>query len=183
MQPSMDSKSSIVWMGIRKMPPPIEDDDDDDQDDDDDHHGGGDQPSSQVIVDVDAPYHERSVEDLAREMEDFVGRGPPGIDKPPDPSLKIPPGGPEHWSNGTAGDGVVCLNDNGEWVKINKRGILYLVDERGYRSLTGTTRPSKYTPKEWQKLPHEVRKSIAKAAEKEDEAAKEKKKARQGEGE
>ena len=106
-----------------------------------------------------------------------MNRGPPGVDRPPDSSLKIPPGGPEHWSAGTAGDSIIYLNDNGEWVKINKRGALYLVDERGYRRVTGSTRPPKYTPKEWQRLPHEVRKSIAKAAEKEDEAAKEKKKA------
>ena len=43
--------------------------------------------------------------------------------------------------------------------------------------MTGSMRPPRYTPREWQKLPHEVRKSIAKAVEKENEAAKEKKKA------
>ena len=157
-------------------PPPHDDEDDDDQDDDD--QDGGDFPSSKALRDPGEPDHEKSVDEMAQEMEEFcMSRGPPGIDKPPDLSLKIPQGGPEHWSKGSPGDGVVYLNDNGEWIKISKRGYPYLVDERGYRRVAGTTRPSKYTPREWQKLPHEVRKSIAKAAEKEEEADKEKKKA------
>ena len=51
--------------------------------------------------------------------------GPPGINKPAHPDLHIPEGGPEHYSVGKAGDGVVYLNDDGEWVKLNARGHPY----------------------------------------------------------
>ena len=77
---------------------------------------------------------------------------------------------------GKAGDGVVYLNDDGEWVKLNSRGHPYRIDERGFRRISGTPRPSKYTPKEWQKMSHDVRKGIAKAEEKKMEAEMEKKK-------
>ena len=137
------------------LPPPPHDDEDDDDDQDDDDQDGGDLPSSKALRDPGEPDHEKSVDEMAQEVEEFcMSRGPPGIDKPPDPSLKIPPGGPEHWSKGSPGDGVVYLNDNGECIKISKGGYPFLVDERGYRRVTGTTRPSKYTPKKWQKLPH-----------------------------
>ena len=102
--------------------------------------------------------------------------GPPGIDKPAHPDLDIPEGGPEHYSIGKAGDGIVYLNDDGEWVKLNTRGHPYRVDERGRRRISSTTRPSKYSPEEWRKMSHDVRKGIAKAEEKKIEAEVEKKK-------
>ena len=102
--------------------------------------------------------------------------GPPGIDKPDHPDLEIPEGGPEHYSVGEAGDGVVYLNDDGEWVKLNSRGHPYRIDERGFRRISGTPRPSRYTPKEWQKMSPDVRKGIAKAEEKKTEAELERKK-------
>ena len=102
--------------------------------------------------------------------------GPPGIDKPAHPDLHVPEGGPEHYSVGKAGDGVVYLNDDGEWVKLNARGHPYRIDERGFRRISTTPRPSKYTPDEWRKMSPTVRKGIAKAEEKKIEAEKEKKK-------
>ena len=102
--------------------------------------------------------------------------GPPGIDKPAHPDLDIPEGGPEHYSVGKAGDGIVYLNDDGEWVKLNARGHPYRIDERGRRRISSTTRPSKYSPEEWRKISPDVRKSIAKAEEKKTEAEVEKKK-------
>ena len=77
---------------------------------------------------------------------------------------------------GKAGDGIVYLNDDGEWVKLNARGHPYRVDERGRRRISSTTRPSKYSPEEWRKISPDVRKSIAKAEEKKMEAEVEKKK-------
>ena len=102
--------------------------------------------------------------------------GPPGIDKPAHPDLDIPEGGPEHYSVGKAGDGIVYLNDDGEWVKLNARGYPYRIDERGRRRISSTTRPSKYSPEEWRKILPDIRKSIAKAEEKKVEAEVEKKK-------
>ena len=49
-------------------------------------------------------------------------------------------------------------------------------DERGFRRISTTPRPSKYTPDEWRKMSPTVRKGIAKAEEKKIEAEKEKKK-------
>ena len=100
--------------------------------------------------------------------------GPPGIDKPAHPDLHVPEGGPEHYSVGKAGDGVVYLNDDGEWVKLNARGHPYRIDERGFRRISTTPRPSKYTLDEWRKMSPTVRKGIAKAEEKKIEAEKEK---------
>ena len=102
--------------------------------------------------------------------------GPPGIDKPAHPDLAIPEGGPEHYSIGKAGDGIVYLNDDGEWVKLNSRGHPYRIDERGRRRISSTTRPSKYSPEEWRKMSPDVRKGIAKAEEKKAEAEVERKK-------
>ena len=68
------------------------------------------------------------------------------------------------------------LNDDGEWVKLNARGHPYRIDERGFRRISTTPRPSKYTPDEWRKMSPTVRKGIAKAEEKKAEAEAEKKK-------
>ena len=151
------------------LPPPPPDDDDDDNDDGDD---GGGQPSSKAPL-------EKSEGEL--EAERLLGEvpmrmGPPGIDKPAHPDLDIPEGGPEHYSIGKAGDGIVYLNDDGEWVKLNSRGHPYRIDEHGRRLISTTTRPSKYTPEEWRKILPDVRKGIAKAEEKKVEAELEKKK-------
>eukprot|EP00435_Cladocopium_sp_Y103_P000268 s5047_g1.t1 len=105
-----------------KIPPPI-----DDQDDDDDGDEGGDgdgRPPSKKIPQKGIE-GEPSLDDIEKEMfpgEEPIRPGPPGIDKPAHPDLKIPEGGPEHYSMGKAGDGIVYLNDDGEWVKINSRG-------------------------------------------------------------
>ena len=152
------------------LPPPPPDDDDDDD-------GGGDdggQPSSKALPEKSEG--EREAERLLGRFDSPTRMGPPGIDKPAHPDLDIPEGGPEHYSEGKAGDGIVYLNDDGEWVKLNARGHPYRVDERGRRRISSTTRPSKYSPEEWRKISPDVRKSIAKAEEKKMEAEVEKKK-------
>ena len=153
------------------LPPPPPDDDDDDDD------GGGDdggQPSSKALPEKSEG--EREAERLLGRFDSPARMGPPGIDKPAHPDLDIPEGGPEHYSEGKAGDGIVYLNDDGEWVKLNARGHPYRIDERGRRRISSTTRPSKYSPEEWRKISPDVRKSIAKAEEKKMEAEVEKKK-------
>ena len=153
------------------LPPPPPDDDDDDDD------GGGDdggQPSSKALPEKSEG--EREAERLLGRFDSPARMGPPGIDKPAHPDLDIPEGGPEHYSVGKAGDGIVYLNDDGEWVKLNARGHPYRIDGRGRRRISSTTRPSKYSPEEWRKISPDVRKSIAKAEEKKAEAEVEKKK-------
>ena len=153
------------------LPPPPPDDDDDDDDDGGDDGG---QPSSKVLPEKSEG--EREAERLLGRFDSPARMGPPGIDKPAHPDLDIPEGGPEHYSVGKAGDGIVYLNDDGEWVKLNSRGHPYRIDERGRRRISSTTRPSKYSPEEWRKISPDVRKSIAKAEEKKAEAEVEKKK-------
>ena len=101
------------------LPPPHPDEDDDDEDGDgnDDSHGGGGVPSSGVPREPTAG--ELEAEAHLEEVSERLRLGPPGIDKPAHPDLHIPEGGPEHYSVGKAGDGVVYLNDDGEWVKLN----------------------------------------------------------------
>ena len=153
------------------LPPPPPDDDDDN---DDDGGDGGGQPSSKVPPDKSEG--ELEAERLLGRFDSPARMGPPGIDKPAHPDLAIPEGGPEHYSAGKAGDGIVYLNDDGEWVKLNSRGHPYRIDERGRRRISSTTRPSKYSPEEWRKMSPDVRKGIAKAEEKKVEAEVEKKK-------
>ena len=50
-------------------------------------------------------------------------------------------------------------------MKIDKGGRPYRVDDRGFRKFHGSPRPDKFTPKEWQRIPHEKRKEIIKAQE------------------
>ena len=152
------------------LPPPPPDDDDDDDDGGDD----GGQPSSKVLPEKSEG--EREAERLLGRFDSPARMGPPGIDKPAHPDLDIPEGAPDHYSVGKAGDGIVYLNDDGEWVKLNSRGHPYRIDERGRRRIPSTTRPSKYSPEEWRKISPDVRKSIAKAEEKKVEAEVEKKK-------
>ena len=152
------------------LPPPPPEDDDDGGD-------GGGLPSSKVPQ--KKVEGELSLDEIDAELfpEDTpIRMGPTGIDKPAHPDLEIPEGGPEHYSVGKAGDGVVYLNDDGEWVKLNSRGHPYRIDERGFRRISGTPRPSRYTPAEWQKMSPDVRKGIAKAEEKKTEAQMERKK-------
>ena len=153
------------------LPPPPPDDDDDDGDDGED---GGGQPSSKVPPGKSEG--ELEAERLLGRFDSPTRMGPPGIDKPAHPDLAIPEGGPEHYSVGKAGDGIVYLNDDGEWVKLNSLGHPYRIDERGRRRISSTTRPSKYSPEEWRKMSPDVRKGIAKAEEKKAEAEVEKKK-------
>ena len=56
-------------------------------------------------------------------------------------------------------------------MKIDNGGRPYHVDNRGFRKFHNSPRPDKFTPKEWQRIPHEKRKDITKAQEMESDAA------------
>ena len=58
----------------------------------------------------------------------------------------------------------------------DKGGRPYRVDEKGFRKFHRSPRPDKFTPKEWQRIPHEKRKETIKAQEMESDAAVEKRK-------
>ena len=68
------------------------------------------------------------------------------------------------------------LNEDGERVKLDKRGKPYKVDEDGFRKFYNSLRPKSYTPEEWRKLPVKIRDEIKEAQVKEKEAEKAKKK-------
>eukprot|EP00435_Cladocopium_sp_Y103_P000701 s3930_g1.t1 len=176
------------------LPPPGTGDDDDDEDDqgddnagdDDKGDGGGDGPDGGSKSGVD-PSIMAEVEELEfMGAEDAARRAdlppPPGLEQPPpDSSSKpdrviIPESMIEHYLEGTKGDNIVYLNDDGERVKIDKIGRLYRVDERGYKIVRDSPRPAKYTPTEWQKVPHETRKEIIRVQEMEADAARERSK-------
>ena len=74
---------------------------------------------------------------------------------------------PEHWKSGKAGDGKVYLNDDGEKVKLNKKGNPYKIGEDGRRLFKTSLRPKGvYTPEEWRKLSQSDRDTIIKAKKK-----------------
>ena len=75
---------------------------------------------------------------------------------------------PDHYY-GKAGDGIIYLDDDGEWVKIDKRGGLYRVDKRDGRRIVRSTRPKEFTPEEWKSLSHEHRKALAEEYKKREE--------------
>ena len=68
---------------------------------------------------------------------------------------------PIHFDHGSAGDGIVYHNDDGEWVKLDRRGRPYRVDRRDGRKIMRTSRPKDFTPEEWKSLGHEHRKALA----------------------
>lgn len=68
---------------------------------------------------------------------------------------------PIHFNYGSAGDGIVYHNDEGEWVKLDKLGRFYRVDRRDGRRVMRTSRPRDFTPEEWKTLGHEHRKALA----------------------
>ena len=74
-----------------------------------------------------------------------------------------------HWSKGTASDGKIYLNDDGEPCKIDKRGAAYRVGPDGRRSIPTLRPKDKFTPEEWKALGSKGRKielDIIKAEEK-----------------
>ena len=74
---------------------------------------------------------------------------------------------PEHWKSGKAGDGKVYLNDDGEKVKLNVKGIPYKIGEDGRRLFRTSLRPKgTYSPEEWRKLSQSDRNTILKAEKK-----------------
>ena len=118
--------------------------------------------------DGDDPGYEQS--------DDEDGEGPGDGDDPPSggkPGVKDSKGRvipekrdplddtPDHYYYGKAGDGMIYLDDDGEWVKIDKRGGLYRVDKRDGRRIVRSTRPKEFTPEEWKSLSHEHRKALA----------------------
>ena len=64
---------------------------------------------------------------------------------------------------------MIYLDDDGEWVKIDKRGGLYRVDKRDGRRIVRSTRPKEFTPEEWKSLSHEHRKALAEEYKKREE--------------
>ena len=68
---------------------------------------------------------------------------------------------PIHFNHGSAGDGIVYHNDEGEWVKLDRKGRPYRVDKRDGRKIMRTSRPKDFTPEEWKSLGHEHRKALA----------------------
>eukprot|EP00435_Cladocopium_sp_Y103_P052666 s90_g16.t1 len=90
---------------------------------------------------------------------------PLGLDEPA-PSLSkpdkigIPDDILEHYLEGTAGKGIIYLNSDDEKVKINTMGRFHRMDEKGFKMARNLPRPSKYTPTEWQAVPHETKKEI-----------------------
>ena len=95
-------------------------------------------------------------------MKDSKGRDIPEKREPLDET-------PDHYYYGKAGDGMVYLDDDGEWVKIDKRGRLYRVDKRDGRRIVRSTRPKDFTPEEWKSLSHEHRKALAEEYKKREE--------------
>lgn len=81
--------------------------------------------------------------------DDDDGQPPPGGKsssiKPEE--KKVPPkpdildDRPDHYSYGSAGDGFIYHDDDGNWVKLDKLGRPYRVDKRDGRRITKTTRP------------------------------------------
>ena len=67
---------------------------------------------------------------------------------------------PLHHTYGSAGDGIICHDDEGQWVKLDKLGRPYPVDGRDGRRIV-KTRPKEFTPEEWKSLGHEHRKALA----------------------
>ena len=130
-----------------------------------------------MIEDMDQPDDDDD-EDPGYERTDDEGDDGPsdGDDRPPDgkPKVKDSKGRdipekrepldetPDHYYYGKAGDGMVYLDDDGEWVKIDKRGRLYRVDKRDGRRIVRSTRPKDFTPEEWKSLSHEHRKASPK---------------------
>ncbi len=63
--------------------------------------------------------------------------------------------------DGSAGDGLIYHDDEGNWVKLDRLGRAYRVDKRDGRRIVKTTRPKEFTPEEWKSLGHEHRKALA----------------------
>ncbi len=129
---------------------------------DEDHHEDGDHDSE---YEPDDPYDG----DAPGDDDDGEGRPPPGgISKEPeDGKREIPPKRdildehPDHYHYGSAGDCLIYHDDDGNWVKIDKRGRLYRVDEKHGRRIVKTTRPKEFTPEEWKSIGYEHRKALA----------------------
>ena len=137
-----------------------------------------------MIEDMDRPDDEDDEDPGYEQSEDEGDDGPSdGDDRPPDgkPKVKDSKGRdipekrepldetPDHYYYGKAGDGMVYLDDDGEWVKIDKRGRLYRVDKRDGRRIVRSTRPKDFTPEEWKSLSHEHRKALAEEYKKREE--------------
>ena len=63
-----------------------------------------------------------------------------------------------HWSKGTASDGKIYMNDDGEPCKIDRRGAAYRVGPDGRRSIPTLRPKDKFTPEEWKALGSKGRK-------------------------
>ena len=135
-----------------------------------------------MIEDMDRPDDDDDEDPGYEQSGDEGDDGPSdGDDRPPDGKPKDSKGRdipekrepldetPDHYYYGKAGDGMVYLDDDGEWVKIDKRGRLYRVDKRDGRRIVRSTRPKDFTPEEWKSLSHEHRKALAEEYKKREE--------------
>ena len=86
-----------------------------------------------------------------------------GDEPPPPPPPPPPPGSsklkivykdphPKHFSKGSAGDGVIYVDDDGNYVKLDKRGGRYRAREDGIRELP-TSRPPGISSRAWSRMP------------------------------
>ncbi|CAL1155113.1 unnamed protein product, partial [Cladocopium goreaui] len=74
---------------------------------------------------------------------------------------------------GKRGDGIIYLSDNGEHVKLDKRGRPYRVGPDGRKEVRGSPRPkSSYSPEEWRSLSAKERDVIIRRGKLEEEADK-----------
>ena len=116
----------------------IEDDDQGDADDDGDYEPTiiGDEDYRDDDDDDDPPPGGRSLG--VKPDEKIIPRKRDILDEHPD-----------HYSCGSAGDGLIYHDDEGNWVKLDKLGRAYRVDKRDGRRIVKTTRPKEFTPEEW----------------------------------
>ena len=59
---------------------------------------------------------------------------------------------PIHFNHGSAGDGIVYRNDEGEWVKLDRKGRPYRVDKRDGRKIMRTSRPKDFHTRRMEEL-------------------------------
>ena len=114
-------------------------------------------------------------------------KGPPSVVR----DEHVLAGGPsmDHMSKGTAGDGIIYLNDIGETVKLDVKGHPSKVGSDGRRFFRSSPRPrSQYTPEEWRALTipdrivAEKKEALEKEIERKKKEGKDKKKKDEGAG-
>ena len=129
--------------------------------DDEDEHGDRDDDASYEPTEVG--------DDDFRDDDGDDGHPPPGGrssdgrpgEKVIPPTRDILDEHPDHYSYGSAQNGLIYHDDDGNWVKLDKLGRPYRVDKRDGTRIVKTARPKEFTPEEWKSLGHEHRKALA----------------------